>query len=238
MPEPAAFAPWRGVFETLRVEAGCALFAAEHEAELQRAAAALGLSIDASQLRTAPPLQTGRWRWIVTSRGTETLFQEETFSAMGPISLAVSPVRVGSHNWDARFKTLSYLTHEQAGESVTTGEAVLLNERGDVASASRGNIFWRRGDVLFTPAHETGCRCGVVRQFVLQRRDVREDQLALAELLAADEIFLTNSLRGIVSVGTVEGNERSDFSTADALRNEYAAEVARQIAMAPTTKRT
>ena len=135
--------------------------------------------------------------------------------------MAISTVRLGSQNWDARFKTVSYLAHIQALRMGPAPEMILLNEHGHVASAARANIFWRKGDRLYTPAHEAGCRCGVVRGFVLAQGIVEEGHFAVNELVAADEIFLTNSLRGIVSVNALEGDARTDFSCADELRRKY-----------------
>jgi branched-subunit amino acid aminotransferase/4-amino-4-deoxychorismate lyase len=225
------FSPWLGVFETLRVIDGVPLFVPEHRAELARAMEVLGLKTQAdfAQAQGGLPALSGRWRWIVTPDETFTFFTGEPTSAAEPVAISVSPVRVGSQNWDARFKTLSYLSHIQAGKTVATPDAILLNENGHVASASRGNIFWRRGEQLYTPAHEAGCRCGVVRSFVLSRRKVEEGHFPLGELLEADEIFLTNSIKGIVSVNEVQGRSMEAFPSADTLRDEYAQAVAAQL---------
>lgn len=217
------FAPWLGVFETLRVIDGVPLFVPEHAAEFARAASMVGLNaeLDLNKERGKLPRRSGRWRWIVTTEGTTTLFSEEPDASMEPLALSVAQVRVGSHNWDARFKTVSYLTHAQALKMASTPEVILLNEHGEVAGAARANLFWRRGDRLFTPAHEVGCRQGVVRGFILQRREAEVGCFSLNDLLAADEIFLTNSMRGIASVRAVEGDTRNEFSCASALRVEY-----------------
>jgi len=221
------FAPWLGVFETLRVVDGKPLFFAEHRAELARAMEALGLKSEADfeQAAVALPPLSGRWRWIVTAEETRTLFSEEPAVIVEPVALSVSPVRVGSCNWDARFKTVSYLAHAQAWKTAATPEVVLLNEQGHVASASRGNIFWRRGEKLFTPAHEAGCRCGVVRAFVLRQFGVEQGHFPLAELLEAEEIFITNSIRGIISVNEIAGRPLVSFLLTDGLREAYNHEV-------------
>ncbi|HEV3272339.1 MAG TPA: aminotransferase class IV [Candidatus Methylacidiphilales bacterium] len=232
MMQPSAeFAPWLGVFETLRVVDGTPLFMAEHRAELARAMEALGLKsdFDFERARAALPAVSGRWRWVVTSEEARALFSTEEASAPEPLALAVSPVRVGSCNWDARFKTVSYLSHVQAWKTAKTTEVVLLNEHGHVASASRGNIFWRRGDRMFTPAHEAGCRCGVVRGFVCARQKVEEGHFSLGDLPAADEIFLTNSMKGIVSVYNIEGRPVPSSASAAGLRNAYDEAVAAQL---------
>jgi len=229
--EAVDFAPWLGIFETLRVVDGKPLFFAEHRAELTRAMEALGLTSDTNFALEAAklPAKSGRWRWIVTPEETRTLFSEEETPPAMPVALSVSPVRVGSANWDARFKTFSYLSHVQAWKTAVTPEVVLLNEHGHVASAARGNIFWRRREKLFTPAHEAGCRCGVVRGFVCAQLKVETGHFPLGDLLEADEIFLTNSLKGIVSVNEAPGRGLKVFSSADQLREAYAAAVGAQV---------
>jgi 4-amino-4-deoxychorismate lyase len=225
------FAPWLGVFETLRVIDGVPLFLEEHRAELQRAATAVGLSVtlDLSHLKRDLEGRTGRWRWIVEATGTRTYFTAEEPSPTETAGLSISALRVGSQNWDARFKTFSYLTHVQALAASATKEAVLLNEHGQVASAARANIFWRKGVRLYTPQHEVGCRCGVVRAFVLGLGPVEVGAFTLDELVGAEEIFLTNSLRGIVSVDALEGAPLSDFSFADEARRQYDRAVKRML---------
>jgi 4-amino-4-deoxychorismate lyase len=225
------FAPWWGVFETLRVIAGKPLFFAEHRVELARAMEALGLTsdMDFAEEASTLPMKSGRWRWVVTSTETRTIFTGETPVSAEPVALSVSPVRVGSQNWDARFKTLGYLAHAQAWKTAATPEVVMLNEHGQVASGSRGNIFWRRGEKLFTPAHEAGCRCGVVRGFVLAQVQVEQGHFPVAELLKAEEIFLTNSLVGIVSVSQMGERVLNSFPCADALRECYGNEVAMRL---------
>lgn len=225
------FTPWLGVFETLRVIKGRPIFEPEHRAELLRAAEVLGLKVDFNfdESRAALPPRSGRLRWIVTPRETQAIFNQEDEPDTTPIKINVSPVRVGSQNWDARYKTLSYLSHAQAAQLAGSEDAVLLNEHGQIASAARSNIFWRRGDRIATPAHECGCRRGVVRNFVLKNAKVQEDNYLLHELLEADEIFVTSSIKGIVSVHAIDGRTFKKFPTADQLRQQYAKAVEVQL---------
>ena len=71
----ADFAPWMGVFETLRVVDGKPLFFAEHRTELARAMNQLGLASDTDFAAEASnlPIKFGRWRWIVTPGETLSL---------------------------------------------------------------------------------------------------------------------------------------------------------------------
>lgn len=233
MTKPAGeFAPWMGVFETLRVIDGVPLFVPEHLKELTRSMAALGLTsdFDFEKARAELPKLSGRWRWIVTPEGTKTLFTEEPYIEPEPMQLSVSQVRVGSANWDARFKTLSYLGHAQAWKTKVTPEVILLNEYGLMASTARSNLFWRLGGQLFTPAHEAGCRRGVVRGFISRYHNVRSGHYPPGDLLEAEEVFLTNSMKGIVSVNAIKGRTFKRFLTADDLRATYEEDIAAQVA--------
>jgi 4-amino-4-deoxychorismate lyase len=114
----------------------------------------------------------------------------------------------------------------------STDEVILLNEYGLMAGASRGNLFWRLKGQLFTPAHETGCRRGVIRAFISRHHNVRSGHFPPSDLLEAEEIFVTSSMRGIVSVHAIKGRTYKRFLTADDLRAEYEEEIADQVAEA------
>ncbi len=201
----SSFLPWLGVFETLRVTGERALFVEEHWASLQASARALGLTVAADlRLRAATlPREEGRWRWIVAAEGTHDLFTPEEPSTGTAYALELAAQRVGSENWDARHKTFSYLTHWQARQAARAhgaDEAVLLNEHGDLASGAMTNLFWVEDGSLRTPAPEAGCRAGVIRRWVLGQTDVESGSYPLAALDLADEVFVTNSLIGIMPV--------------------------------------
>ncbi len=204
MPEKGrAFFPGFGVFETLRVEQGLPQFVEEHWRALGEAADALGLCRKVDFRIRAPGLplgETGRWRWVVTWEDQWESFTKEKPPARRAFSLEPAPQRVGSENWDARFKTLSYLTRWQARKSVTADEALLCNERGEIASGACSNLFWVCGKSIYTPAREVGCRAGVVRDWILGRARVVEGRFPLTALEEAEEIFLTNSWIGVMPV--------------------------------------
>jgi branched-subunit amino acid aminotransferase/4-amino-4-deoxychorismate lyase len=235
MTKPAVeFAPGWGVFETLRVIKGVPLFMEGHLRELKRATETLGLKSDFDFETAAaelPPV-SGRWRWIVTPEESYTRFVEEEWHDPGTYELSVSAVRVGSSNWDARFKTLSYLSHAQAWKMKSTDEAIILNEYGLMASCTRSNLFWFAEGQIFTPAHETGCRRGVTRAFISKFHHVRSGHYPPGDLLKAEEVFLTNSMKGIVSVHAIKGHTYEKFELADELRGHFQEEIDAQLAKA------
>jgi len=197
-----SFHPWLGVFETLCVRGGRPILLEEHWQSLCRACAELGLKrpCDFRPMTRELPKADGRWRWIVDSDGSSHSFQRERPARHVGLSLIPARVRVGSANLDARYKTLSYLAHWQARQENPKGEALLLNEHGQITSGARSNLFWVRGRRVFTPAEECGCRAGVVRGWVLGESRVKLARSRITALNHADEIFVTNSMLGICAV--------------------------------------
>jgi branched-subunit amino acid aminotransferase/4-amino-4-deoxychorismate lyase len=84
-------------------------------------------------------------------------------------------------------------------------ETLLFNDRAELVSACCANVFLVRDDRLCTPARSSGCRPGVIREWVIARRKVEERRLRREDVVNAEEIFLTNSWIGILPVATVEG---------------------------------
>lgn len=90
-------------------------------------------------------------------------------------------------------------------------EALLLNERGEIAECTAANIFCARGGRVFTPPLSSGCLEGVTRGILLDiapaaRISVEEKTLLPEDLYAADEVFITSTNRSLLGVSEVEGH--------------------------------
>ena len=88
-------------------------------------------------------------------------------------------------------------------------EAILLNQKGDIAEGASTNVFVVRDGFLMTPVLQTGILAGITRELVLElARDLgipaREQAIAPDELLSADEAFLTSTTREVVPIRTVD----------------------------------
>ena len=116
------------------------------------------------------------------------------------LRLTVSPFPVNSKSPLANIKSCNYaqslLALEDAGKR-GFDEAIRLNEKGEIVSASMANIFWVIGDNIFTPALETGCLAGTTREFLMENFPVSETNSSLEELSKANEVFLTSAGLGI-----------------------------------------
>jgi len=83
---------------------------------------------------------------------------------------------------------------------------LVLNTNKSVIEALNGNLFLVKGDKIKTPPLEDGCLKGVMRKQVLEilAKDVNliveEASISPFELQKADELFITNVIKGIVPI--------------------------------------
>lgn len=84
-------------------------------------------------------------------------------------------------------------------------EAFFLNGRAEVVEGSRTNIFLVKENKVLTPDLASGCLPGVTRAVVIgllerSKIPVVEAKILPKELFSCDEIFVTNSLVGVIAV--------------------------------------
>jgi branched-chain amino acid aminotransferase/4-amino-4-deoxychorismate lyase len=222
----AGFRHGVGVFETVRVKNGKARWREWHLESIRESAQVLGLKVLEKDLEKVP-VGDGLWRWFVTETGTRSWWNEGIDLPSAAYELRLSTIGVWSNSWEARYKTLSYLSRIQGRkESDSDGEVVMLNERGEIASASMANLFWVKEGKLRTPARECGCRAGTVRRWILERssQKVEEGKWNKEELDGAEEIFLTNARISIQPVVSWNGKKLARAGVAEALVKAFWAE--------------
>ena len=100
--------------------------------------------------------------------------------------------------------TLRKLYNSERTKAVDEGcfEVLFRNERDEVTEGSITNLFIRKGRLVFTPPIECGLLGGVMRRFLLEKygESVREKVLHRRDLLEADDLYVVNSVRGVVRV--------------------------------------
>jgi len=85
-------------------------------------------------------------------------------------------------------------------------DMLLVNEKGQILESSHSNIFVVSNGVLYTPSLTDGCLAGTMRMQVINLAlqhglKVYECPILPSNLLVADEVFLTNAVRGISWIG-------------------------------------
>tara|TARA_R110000868_G_scaffold264879_1_gene523516 strand:+ start:34624 stop:35463 length:840 start_codon:yes stop_codon:yes gene_type:complete len=94
--------------------------------------------------------------------------------------------------------TASIYAHENGLDN-----CLLLNDAKNVVEAIQGNLFMVIGDKLITPPVSEGCLNGVMRKQILELAKkitglvVDEEVVSPFELQKADELFITNVIKGI-----------------------------------------
>lgn len=102
----------------------------------------------------------------------------------------------------SQIKSLNY------GDNILAGEgAILLNNKDRMTCFTTGNLFVLKNGKLFTPPLKDGVMNGIIRQKWMKQAKITEKSLTVADLTKADAIFLTNSMRGIVPVATLDGKK-------------------------------
>ncbi len=87
-------------------------------------------------------------------------------------------------------------------------EAILMNGAGRISCASRANVFVVEGERISTPSLREGALPGIVRGFVIEKArsmgiEILEEGIDPAAFLDASEIFVTNSLMGVVPLARI-----------------------------------
>jgi branched-chain amino acid aminotransferase len=81
-------------------------------------------------------------------------------------------------------------------------DALILNMYNRICDSTISNIFWVKKGELYTNPLSEGCIDGIMRKFLLkefekQGENIHQKPVDAAELEDADEIFLTNAVKGI-----------------------------------------
>ena len=126
--------------------------------------------------------------------------------------------KISARSLDPTLKTGNYLNSIQAlrkaAESAAE-DAILCSPQGHVAEGATSNVFMVHGGALLTPSLATGLLEGITRALVLRLAadlgvTCREATIWPDELRAADEVFLTSSVRGVMPVTTLDGRPVGD----------------------------
>jgi para-aminobenzoate synthetase / 4-amino-4-deoxychorismate lyase len=223
MPAAPHCDPEKGVFETLLALDGRPI---ELDAHLERLEASLnvlfdsGLPPDAERLALdgARQLKLGRLRLSVAPADDNRLRVELDAQGLDPesafpaqrrsIELRSLPLAggFGAHKWVDRELL------ERAEAELPDGAVPLIVDRdGTALEASRANVFAVKGDALLTPPTDGRIVPGITRRRVIELaraagRETREEPVTVDDLLAADEVFLTNSVRGVEPVHSIDGD--------------------------------
>ena len=102
---------------------------------------------------------------------------------------------------------------------------LLLNDSKNVIEALQGNLFMLKGNVLTTPPVSEGCLNGVMRKQILALArkivdlEVVEEVISPFDLQKADELFITNVIKGIQPITKYRKKEFTTDLASKLVRN-------------------
>ncbi|MEO5783480.1 MAG: aminotransferase class IV [Ginsengibacter sp.] len=104
----------------------------------------------------------------------------------------------------ANIKSNNFLPYVMAAlhaKKLKVNDCIVLNNFERIADTTVANIFIIKDDVIYTPPLSEGCVAGVTRRLIIEKFSsdfkIIEKQFSIEELQNADEVFLTNSIKGI-----------------------------------------
>jgi branched-chain amino acid aminotransferase len=177
---------------------------------------------------------------LIVFRGDGGLF--DPVDPMPSYIIQASPLPAGSHRWnedglvigifpDGRkscdlfsgLKSNNYLLYVLAtfyAREQHLNDCLVLNSQGRVADSTIANLFYIKDNQFYTPPLSEGGVAGVMRRYLLESLagagfTVNERAIYPEDLKNADEVFLTNALKGIQWVHSFQDSSYTHRLTAE-----------------------
>lgn len=142
-----------------------------------------------SAVESARPIKV---RLVLYRNGDIEVETEELDDRDEPVALHLAAGRVDPSEPQWFHKTLDRSRYPNPEE----GEALMINLDGLVTETNISNLMVRFDGEWLTPSLGSGCLPGVYRARLLERGEVGEAEIALDDLEKADELAVTNAVRG------------------------------------------
>ena len=212
------------IFETMKIEDGKIFLLDEHLDRMEQTAAYFLFNFDRKKTKSylnKTIFQIGkdsyRLRLSLDKYGELSYSFSKLPQLPEAVKVIISTNKISSKNRFQYFKTTNrglYNKEYKKYSSKGFFDVIYFNERGELAEGSITNIFVYKNDVISTPPLNAGILAGVYRKYLLKSNSgIRERRLHLEDLLEADKIVLTNSVRSevLISKFFIDENEFIDF---------------------------
>jgi D-alanine transaminase len=130
---------------------------------------------------------------------------------------------------------------KQAADDAGCQEAIFYESDGIITEATANNVFIVKDNILITAPADSHILGGITRAYLIARArqhniEVNERRFAVAELVAADEVFITGSTSEILDVREIDGQKvgKTDWPIFLRLRDLFSNDI-RAITQAQTS---
>ena len=225
----------RGVFETILVKEK-PIFFDEHIERLNQGIEVLeiGEKVDKSILKIEIDklnLKNKALKVVVTPKNLILIDKEIPYSDEDykkGFKLKLSKVIRNSTSPLTYIKSINYmdnLLENKKAKKEGYNEVIFINEDAFITEGSTSNIFIVKENNIYTPKIECGLLNGTIRKYILKNTNCIEKEFTIEELLNSDEVFITNSLLGIMRVISIEEKIFNKHSITDYIRRKYTKDV-------------
>jgi len=155
-------------------------------------------------------------RWVLIILPLPVL--PEAYRTEGVAVSMVAISRAGQGAMPMGAKTGNYLTNIMALKKARgrgSFEAIQVDSSGQISEGTTSNIFIVTSGEVHTPPIAAGILDGITRRKVIElcekaSLEVRQEHLRPLDIYAADEVFLTGTLKEVLPVTTVDGKSVGD----------------------------
>ncbi len=197
-----------GLIETMLLVKGKISSLARHLKRLNNAAAYFGIPCNMASIKErlvsyAAGRPDEKLRLLLTAGGEICIESAPRPARPKAPRISLSSVPTDSRDPFLYFKsthrTLYNTEHKRCAKSGFF-DIIFKNEKDQITEGAISNIFIRKKNVWFTPPVTCGLLAGVQRETTMKKRKAREKILYEKDLSTADEILLTNAVRGETEV--------------------------------------
>ncbi len=212
------------IFETMKIEDGKIFLLDEHLDRMEQTADYFLFNFDRKRIKSylkknAAQDENDIYRLRITlyKYGKLSHSLSKLPQLHDEVKVMISRNKINSKNSFQYFKTTNRRLYGKEYKKYSSKgffDVIFLNEHGELAEGAISNIFIYKNDNVSTPPLTTGILPGVYRKHLLTNNPrILERKLHLQDILEADKIVLTNSVRGEVVVDKlfVDENEFVEF---------------------------
>lgn len=157
---------------------------------------------------------------ILTTR--DNIYTKEMYKR--GFSLKVSNILRNSTSILPKIKSTNYIENileKRNASKEGYDDVIFFNEKGYLCETSVSNIFCIKDKKIYTPSCSNGLLNGTIRDWIIKNFEVIESDITIKDLENMDEIFITNSLIGIMKVKSIEKLQFNKHVITKSISNKY-----------------
>lgn len=204
-----------GLFETMLVYNNNILFLKEHLERINDGLKILDIHKKISEeeiTKAAEKLKCrdGVLKLVVSERNNIIVYRNNNYTEdmyNKGFKLKISKLRRNKYSFITYLKSLNYLDNileHRKCKKEGYDEVLFLNSDSEITEGSISNIFFIKDKKIYTPSIDCGLLNGTIRKYMLKNYSVVQGNFTKKDLIEADEIFVTNSVMGIMPVCQLE----------------------------------